>query len=104
MHIQITTSTFGKAGNKPIDYLKKNRVDFKMNPYQRKLTEEEAISILQREKEIIAGKEPYTEKVLENLHDLKIISRCGIATENIDLRLAIGRGIEILNSNDVHVE
>src|SRR5690625_843184 len=26
MHIQITTSTFGKAGNKPIDYLKKNGV------------------------------------------------------------------------------
>src|SRR5690625_196296 len=94
MHIQITTSTFGKAGNKPIDYLKKNGVDFKMNPYQRKLTEEEAISLLQGVKGVIAGTEPYTENVLANLPDLKIISRCGIATDNIDLRAARERSEE----------
>lgn len=104
MHIQITTSTFGKAGNKPIDYLKKNGVDFKMNPYQRKLTEEEAISLLQGVKGVIAGTEPYTENVLANLPDLKIISRCGIATDNIDLRAARERGIEIYNTPDLHVD
>lgn len=104
MHIQITTSTFGKAGNKPVDYLKKNGVEFKVNPYQRKLTEEEAILLLQGVKGVIAGTEPYTKKVLANLPDLKIISRCGIATDNIDLGAAREHGIQILNTPDLHVD
>src|SRR5690625_6899573 len=75
-----------------------------MNAYQSDLAEEEAISLLQGVEGVTAGTERYTENVLANLPDLKIISRCGIGTDNIDLRAARERGIEIYNTPDLHVD
>jgi len=102
--IQVTTSTYGKAGSKPIDYLNEQGIEFRTNPYGRKLTEDEAIELLADVEGVIAGTEPLTKNVLSKLPDLKVISRCGTGMNNVDLEYAKERGIPVLNTPDVHVD
>lgn len=104
MLVQVTTSTFGKAGSKPIDYLKSKGISFKTNPYGRRLTEEEAVEVLSGSDAVIAGTEPLTENVLSQLPDLKIISRCGTGMNNVDLEAAKKLGIKVFNTPTIHVD
>lgn len=104
MLVQVTTSTFGKAGSKPIDYLKNKGIPFKTNPYGRRLTEEEVVEVLSGADAVIAGTEPLTEKVLTQLPDLKIISRCGTGMNNVDLEAAKKLGIKVFNTPTIHVD
>ena len=104
MFIQVTTSTFGKAGSKPIDYLQSKGIQFKTNPYGRRLTETEAIEVLSGAYGVIAGTEPLTENVLNKLPDLKIISRCGTGMNNVDLEAAKDLGIKVFNTPTIHVD
>lgn len=104
MYIQVTTSTFGKAGSKPIEYLESKGISFKVNPYRRKLTEEEAVEVISGAEGLIAGTEPLTEKVLSHLPKLKIISRCGTGMNNVDLEAAEKLGIKVFNTPTIHVD
>lgn len=104
MHVQVTTSTFGKAGRKPIEYLEGKGISFKTNPYGRRLTEEEAIEVISGATGLIAGVEPLTEHVLKQLPDLKVISRCGTGMNNVDLDAAKELGIEVYNTPTIHVD
>lgn len=104
MHVQVTTSTFGKAGTKPIEYLKSKGISFKTNPYGRRLTEDEAIEVIAGAKGLIAGVEPLTGHVLKQLPDLKVISRCGTGMNNVDLEVAKELGIEVFNTPTIHVD
>jgi len=104
MVIQITTSTFGKAGLKPITYLKEKELDFRLNPFGRKLTEKEAIEIISDAEGVIAGTEPLTDKVIRSLPNLKVISRCGTGLNNVDLKAAEELGIKVFNTPEIHVD
>lgn len=104
MFVQVTTSTFGKAGSKPIEYLKSKGINFKTNPYGRRLTEDEAIEVISGATGLIAGVEPLTENVLKQLPDLKVISRCGTGMNNVDLETAKELGIKVFNTPTIHVD
>lgn len=104
MLVQVTTSTFGKAGTKPIEYLESREIPFRVNPYGRKLTEDEAVDVLADADGVIAGTEPLTGKVLKQLPNLKIISRCGTGMNNVDLEAAEELGIKVFNTPTVHVD
>ncbi|MDR9365953.1 MAG: phosphoglycerate dehydrogenase [Balneolaceae bacterium] len=104
MIVQITTSTFGKAGTKPIEFLKSKNIDFRLNPFGRKLSEEEAIDVIKGAEGLIAGTEPLTENVLNQLPDLKVISRCGTGMNNVDLEAAKKHGIKVFNTPTIHVD
>lgn len=103
MKIQITTSSFGDAGSKPVKHLENFNVKFKINPYGRALTEDEAIEVISDADGIIAGTEPLTEKVLKELPNLKVISRCGTGMDSVDLKSAERLGIKVMNTPNVHV-
>ena len=96
--ILISPSSFGKCGNEPIDLLKKNDFEIINNPYGRRLTESEVIELGKECIGIIAGVEPFTVNVLDNLTKLKCISRCGSGLDNIDLKKAEELGIVIKNT------
>lgn len=104
MFIQITTSTFGQAGRKPLNYLEENKIVYKTNPYGRRLSEDEAVNLLADVDGVIAGTEPLTKKVLEQLPKLKVISRCGTGLSNVDLETAKKRGVKVFNTPDIHVD
>ncbi len=88
----ITTSSFG-IKDLPAEY------NFILNPYKRKLTEDEIIGLMQEYKPVgmIAGVEPLTEKVMETAPQLKVISRCGVGVDSVDMDAAkkLGKIVEI---------
>ena len=77
-----------------------------MNPYKRKLTEDEVISLIKEHEPdgIIAGVEPLTRKVLETSDKLKVISRCGVGLDSVDMTAASDRKILVFNTPDVPVK
>lgn len=73
-----------------------------MNPYRRKLTERESIDLIKEIHPvgIIAGLEPITETVLKEADGLKVISRCGIGMDNVDIDAARRLNIKVKNTPD----
>lgn len=98
--ILITTSSFGKEDSSAIKLLHDAGYEVILNPYGRKLSEDEVVNLLSEVKPVgmIAGVEPLTGCVLEQAGGLKVISRCGIGMDNVDLNAARSRGIAVLNT------
>lgn len=99
--VLITTSSFGKEDPTPLQLLRKRGVEYVLNPHQRKITEDELISLLERHKPdfIIAGLESITHRSLTVMKDfVRVISRCGIGLDNVDLASAKELGIAVKNT------
>ena len=100
--ILITTSSFGVSDLAPLKKMQRLGFNVILNPYGRKLTEEEAQTFLEEHQPIglVAGVEPLTARVMQNAHSLKIISRCGIGMDAVDLGAAKRLGITVTNTPD----
>jgi D-3-phosphoglycerate dehydrogenase len=100
--ILITTSSFGKEDPSATKLLQDAGYEVILNPHGRKLSEDEVLNLLLEVKPVgmIAGVEPLTARVLEQAKDLKVISRCGIGLDNVDLNATRDRGIIVLNAPD----
>jgi len=66
-----------------------------LNPHGRELKESEIKELLNGVEGLIAGTEPLTRKVIYSAQNLKVISRCGIGIDNIDLEAMNERGIKL---------
>ncbi len=101
MKILITTSSFDL--NNFIEYNALIRAGFEiiLNPFGKKMTEDQ-ISELMDENVIamIAGTEPLTASVLSKAKKLKVIVRCGIGLDNVDIIAAYKLGIQVFNTPD----
>tara|TARA_B100000315_G_scaffold225915_1_gene232504 strand:- start:226 stop:1152 length:927 start_codon:yes stop_codon:yes gene_type:complete len=102
--IFVALSTIGQYGSEPLDRLKKSGVDFDVNSLDRRLTEPEIVEMGSNSTGIIAGIEPYTKNVLDNLPKLRCISRAGAGIDSIDLKYAKENGIAIRNTPEVVVQ
>lgn len=93
MKIVTTTSSFG-IKNFPVN------LNVVTNPFGRRLSEEEVLEFLVKEKPagMVAGVEPLTRKVLEQVPSLKVISRCGVGLDSLDLIAAKDQGIKVYNT------
>jgi D-3-phosphoglycerate dehydrogenase len=99
--ILVALSTFAEHDRAPLALLQASPFDFTINPLGRRLTREEIIDLGAGCAGVIAGVEPYDERVLTSLPDLRCISRCGVGTDSIALATAVARGIIIRNTPDV---
>jgi D-3-phosphoglycerate dehydrogenase len=99
----ITTSSFNIKDNKFTNVLIDKGWNLILNPFKRKLTEEEILDLIKKEQPyaLLAGVEPLTKRVLESAKNLKIISRCGSGIDNIDLDFAKLKNIKVKNTPDV---
>lgn len=96
--ILIGPSSFGEQDPLPLNILKENGFETIDNPYKRKLTKEEVIKLLSKDVAgLIAGLEPLSREVLSKAR-LKVISRCGSGTSNIDLEAAREIGIKVYST------
>ncbi|MCD6390772.1 MAG: phosphoglycerate dehydrogenase [Dehalococcoidia bacterium] len=104
--VLITTSSFGKNNSSPLNLLKEAGYETIINPYGRKLTEDEVLNLLLEVKPVgmIAGVEPLTASVLQQAKGLKVVSRCGVGLDNVDLNAARALGITIRNTPDAPTE
>ncbi len=59
------------------------------------LTEEETLAAVQGCIASLAGSEPYTDRVLAGLPDLRVISRNGVGYDRIDVEAATRRGVAV---------
>ncbi|MBF0099326.1 MAG: phosphoglycerate dehydrogenase [Desulfobacterales bacterium] len=101
--ILITTASFGTTNALLIERLNQEGFCVETNPYRRKLTEEELTSLIEKYQPvvgIIAGVEPITRKVLQKATHLKVISRCGIGLDSVDLSAASEYGMIVTNTPD----
>ena len=104
--ILITTTSFAKDDVSPLDLLQKAGYETIINPYKRKLTEDEVLNLILEVKPVgmIAGVEPITARVLQKAKGLKVVSRCGVGLENVDLDAARNLGIAVTNTPDAPTE
>jgi len=98
--ILLSPSSFGQCGNEPINILNNYNYNIINNTLGRKLTEKEVIELGKDCIGIVAGVEPLTSKVMDNLPKLKCISRVGVGMENVDLEYAKQKGIVVVNTPD----
>ncbi len=73
-------------------------IEFIKNPYERKLTEDEMISLLKDVDGVIAGLESYSKKVILTASKLKAIARVGTGLTNIDFESIKEHGIKVSNT------
>ncbi|MDA3791639.1 MAG: phosphoglycerate dehydrogenase [Desulfobacula sp.] len=101
-NILITTSSFGKFDKKPLTMLRQAGYLPVLNPYGRKLSEDEAEAIIKEYQPIgiVAGVEPLTRKVMTSCPGLLSIARCGIGMDNVDKKAALEMGISVTNTPD----
>ena len=92
----ITTSSFGAVDPAPLDFLRSTGCDIELNPHGRKLTESECGTLYAARDAVLAGTEKITAGLLEeNRRRLKVISRCGVGLDSVDLDAAARLGIEV---------
>ena len=100
MNVSINTSTFAEHDLAPLKKLEKAKLSYSLNPFKRTLTEDEVIQFSHNAVGIVAGTEPLTQKVLNRLPHLKVISRCGVGIDNVDLGFAKRSGIKVFSTPD----
>lgn len=96
--VAITTTSFAKGDTRPMEMLKEEGLEIVVNGLGRKLSKDETISLCSGCVAILAGTENYSRDVLVKLAGLKVISRCGVGMESIDLKTANEMGIEVVNT------
>lgn len=97
--ILISTSRFDINNIECKDLLMSHNFSFEFNKLNKKLSEDEIACLLEKEIiGVIAGTEPFTKNVLNNAKSLRVISRCGVGLDNIDLQEAQKLGISVYNT------
>lgn len=100
MKVLITTVPFGVKDNAPLELLKKNNIEYLINPLNKKLTEDELADLVSECEVIIAGTEKISDKVMSKARNLKMISRVGIGLDSVDLLAAKKRSIKVSYTPD----
>lgn len=98
MKIIITTSSFATYDSMPLDELQRNKIEYTINPYGRKLTKDEVIDLAKDADGLVAGTELLNGGVLKQLPKLKVISRCGAGLDNVDLEKTKELGIKVFST------
>ena len=103
MKITISTTSFGRYDNVPLELCKKNGYKITLNSYGRRVTSSELVELAGDSVGLIAGTESLSEDVLIKLPLLKVISRCGTGLDNVDLKAAKKRKIKVFNTPNAPV-
>lgn len=96
--ISITTSSFGQYDKEPLQLIEKAGYQYALNPFGRKLKAEEVVSFAGDAIGMIAGVEDLTANVLKQLPNIKVISRCGVGMDSVDLKAAKDLSIDVFNT------
>lgn len=95
--ILIATSSFNsKILSEYIPFFKKKKIKVLLNPYKRTLNQSNLKKIFDKNLiGIVSGNEKISSMILKLSPNLKIISRCGIGSDNIDMDFARKNSIKV---------
>ncbi len=99
-HVLITTEILRNAPGPHVELLRSGGFDVKFPAKSALLSEDDTLEALQDFEAVIAGSEPYTERVLAGLPQLRIISRNGVGYDAINVPAATRRGIPVTITPD----
>lgn len=102
--ILATTSSFGKNNREIRQEVEARGLKLVTNPFGRKLTEAELISLLAEHRPIglLAGTEPVTRDVIARSEShLRVISRVGVGWDNVDHGAAEEFGVKVYRTEGV---
>jgi len=102
--ILTTTSSFAREFPAVLEPLENNGLTIVLNPFERKLNEEELSKLLQEYQPvgILAGTEPISRFALDKAKNyLRVISRVGVGWENVDREFAEQMGIRVYRTRGV---
>ena len=100
MKVLITTGSFGQYDPAPLEKLKRAGAEIISNPYGKKLSLEQSLELYSQNIDgVIAGTEEINAQVLQRAKSLKIISRCGIGLDNVDLAAAKKMNINVFKTS-----
>lgn len=99
--ILITTSTFDRC-HQELELISSDfNVGISFNPYKRRISSSELIDLLDDDViALVAGVEDINKEVLAKASSLKVISRCGVGADNVDVILAKQRGVSVFITPD----
>lgn len=100
LKVLITTVPFSDKNRLPLELLENAGIEYVINPYNKKLTEDQLADLVSDFDVLIAGTEPITDKVMARASNLKLISRVGIGLDSVDLLSARRRGIKVSYTPD----
>ena len=100
MKALITTIPFGGKNKELLKILTNENIDYKINPYNRKIKEKELKNLISEFDFLIAGTEPISKDVLMSAKNLKLIARVGVGVGNINLKTAKEKGIRVSYTPD----
>ncbi len=98
MKAAISTTSFGVYSREPLEVLQNAGLTPILNPHGRKLKPDETVELCSEAVGLIAGTEALNWDVLKALPSLKVISRCGVGMDNVDLAAAKELGIQVKNT------
>lgn len=93
MKILISSKSFGKEDTGALNLLRSAGLEPVLNPYGRSFEFDEFSERIRDAAGLIAGTEKITGELLQKARSLKVISRFGVGTDNIDLEAAKKLGI-----------
>lgn len=100
MKVFVSTHPFSSTSALPMQLLKDNNFQVKLNPLEHKMTSEELTREIKDSEVLIAGTEKITEDVFQNAKNLKLISRVGIGLDGIDFKLCKKYGVRVTYTPD----
>lgn len=100
MKLFVSTDPFSSTSPEPLNKLKYNGFDFRLNRFGRKITTNELAGEIQDAEVLIAGTEIISEVVLQAAKNLKLISRVGIGLDGIDFELCQRYGVQVAYTPD----
>jgi D-3-phosphoglycerate dehydrogenase len=93
--VLITTEVLQGAAGAHVEMLRRAGFEVRFPAKTALIKEEDTLAALQGIVAVIAGSEPYTDRVLGGLSQLRIISRNGVGYDAIDVPAATRRGIAV---------
>ena len=94
MRVGVTTVSFS-ANQELLDLLRATGFNIKINPFGRRLTNEELIEFLNDCDSVIIGLDKINSTVLGKCPRLKLISKYGVGLDNIDFKSCEDHGVKV---------
>ena len=104
LKVLVSTSSFGQVDPRPVQLLEEHGIEYMVSPTGLRQDPAEAVELLQDVDGLVAGTERLGRQLLSSAPKLKVISRCGIGVDNVDLEAASDLGIEVYNTPEAPVD
>lgn len=93
--VLVTAKSFAKMSREPINILESNACEIIREPSGRLLNDDELSNLIQGCDAIIVGDDQIDRKTLNKADKLKVISKHGVGLDNINIKLALEKGIVV---------